>query len=90
MDTFTCPLCGMTSHNPNDAHEKWCGNCHGYTTVPAPPGMRWVILRGGYRIMGRMMTEPLPEEYHLIYNGEVYRREGTTYWCTGREPRESI
>jgi ribosomal protein S27AE len=28
---FTCPRCGMTSHNVNDAREGYCGNCHDYT-----------------------------------------------------------
>lgn len=28
---FTCPLCGMTSHNPKDAREGYCGNCHRWT-----------------------------------------------------------
>jgi ribosomal protein L37E len=23
-----CTLCGMTSYNPNDIKEKYCGNCH--------------------------------------------------------------
>jgi protein-arginine kinase activator protein McsA len=26
----TCPQCGMTSHNPNDVRERYCGNCHQY------------------------------------------------------------
>lgn len=25
---LTCPGCGMTSHNPNDAAQGYCGNCH--------------------------------------------------------------
>lgn len=25
---FTCPDCGRTSHNPNDARERYCGACH--------------------------------------------------------------
>lgn len=28
---FTCPRCGMTSHNPNDIREGYCGNCHDWT-----------------------------------------------------------
>ncbi len=24
---YTCPDCGMTSYNPNDAEHKYCGNC---------------------------------------------------------------
>jgi hypothetical protein len=25
---FTCPICGMTSHNPNDEKYRYCGSCH--------------------------------------------------------------
>ena len=27
-ETFTCPRCGLTSYNPNDAKNRYCGNCH--------------------------------------------------------------
>lgn len=30
---FTCPDCGMTSHNPNDEREGYCGNCHRWTGI---------------------------------------------------------
>lgn len=26
--SIACPRCGMTSHNPNDVRERYCGNCH--------------------------------------------------------------
>lgn len=26
--SITCLKCGMTSHNPNDVREKYCGHCH--------------------------------------------------------------
>lgn len=29
-DKITCPQCAMTSYNPNDIREKYCGNCHQY------------------------------------------------------------
>jgi len=29
--SYTCPRCGMTSYNPNDARESYCGNCHDWT-----------------------------------------------------------
>lgn len=32
--TFLCPNCGMTSHNPRDFDEGYCGNCHDYTAAP--------------------------------------------------------
>jgi hypothetical protein len=28
--SITCPLCGMTSYNPNDVRENYCGNCHNW------------------------------------------------------------
>lgn len=48
--SITCPVCHMTSYNPNDIREGYCGNCHAWTAVrltdedrehlncpPAPP-----------------------------------------------------
>ena len=29
--SFSCPRCGRTSHNPNDAREGYCGACHAWT-----------------------------------------------------------
>jgi hypothetical protein len=34
---FTCPVCGMTSYNPNDIREGYCGNCHAWTGPQAQP-----------------------------------------------------
>jgi hypothetical protein len=28
MDGYTCPRCGRTSYNPNDARFRYCGACH--------------------------------------------------------------
>jgi hypothetical protein len=37
-DTFTCPDCGMTSHNPHDAEHNYCGNCHQfYNAIKGAP-----------------------------------------------------
>jgi hypothetical protein len=33
---FTCPRCSMTSHNPTDIVEGYCGNCHEWTGRPTP------------------------------------------------------
>jgi uncharacterized C2H2 Zn-finger protein len=33
--TITCPRCGMTSANPNDVREGYCGNCHAFTGARA-------------------------------------------------------
>lgn len=29
--SFTCPVCGQTSHHPKDIEEGYCGNCHWWT-----------------------------------------------------------
>lgn len=31
--SFTCPTCGRTSHNANDAREGYCGHCHDWTAT---------------------------------------------------------
>lgn len=37
--SITCPRCGATSYNPNDAEQGYCGRCHWWTsdaTLGAP------------------------------------------------------
>jgi hypothetical protein len=29
--SITCPRCAMTSYNPNDIRQGYCGNCHDWT-----------------------------------------------------------
>jgi hypothetical protein len=33
-DSITCPVCGMTSHHPEDIKQGYCGNCHAFTSGP--------------------------------------------------------
>lgn len=35
LPSFTCPACGMTSRNPNDVREGYCGSCHDWTVPRA-------------------------------------------------------
>lgn len=35
--SFTCPRCGRTSHNPEDARHGWCGACNDQTADVFPP-----------------------------------------------------
>ncbi len=28
--SITCPFCKMTSYNPNDIEQRYCGNCHAF------------------------------------------------------------
>lgn len=32
--SITCPECRMTSYNPNDIKQGYCGNCHWWTSDP--------------------------------------------------------
>lgn len=32
--SITCPVCGMTSYNPRDVKEGYCGNCYEWTSPP--------------------------------------------------------
>ena len=32
LPSITCPVCQMTSHNPDDVREGYCGNCLDWTT----------------------------------------------------------
>jgi hypothetical protein len=32
VPSITCPVCGMTSYNPTDVAEGYCGNCHDWTS----------------------------------------------------------
>lgn len=30
-ESITCPVCRMTSYNPNDVQYGYCGHCHAFT-----------------------------------------------------------
>lgn len=34
--SYTCPYCLMTSQDPNDEREQYCGNCHQYQRALIP------------------------------------------------------
>lgn len=36
-ETYTCPRCMKTSHNPNDARHRWCGACNRFESEVGPP-----------------------------------------------------
>jgi len=31
--SIKCKLCNKESHNENDVHERYCGNCHQYHSI---------------------------------------------------------
>jgi hypothetical protein len=42
--SITCHVCGMTSHNPNDAQHLYCGHCHRFHKE-ARTLYLWVVYR---------------------------------------------
>jgi hypothetical protein len=41
--SITCPRCGLTSHNPNDVANRYCGNCHVFLERPIPPAVKRLL-----------------------------------------------
>jgi hypothetical protein len=37
VPSITCPRCGMTSYNPHDIEDGFCGNCHAWTNGVVRP-----------------------------------------------------
>lgn len=38
--SITCPDCGLTSYNPHDIAQKYCGFCHWWTSDPDLAGLK--------------------------------------------------
>lgn len=58
----TCPRCGMTSYNPMDAIEGYCGNCNEWTRRPMH-----------FDRQGHPITM---ERWGLLHSDEEYMRVG--------------
>jgi hypothetical protein len=72
--TFTCPVCGRTSHHPEDVRQRWCGACRGATGYEPPLGFRWFLFRGGsLDNTGRLIEEAhVPGFYEVMPTRERY------------------
>jgi ribosomal protein L37E len=46
---FTCPRCGMTSYNPDDIDQGYCGNCRVHRGHARVPGARAYEGQAGQR-----------------------------------------
>lgn len=55
-ETFTCPACQRTSHNPNDRAERYCGACHRWFAVGSV-----VLWSNGLVEVGSPDGEQIPE-----------------------------
>lgn len=66
-ESITCPQCGLTSHNPNDVREGWCGHCGQETQdgkVEHDPWTPWSI----------WMNARLPEQaFERLAAGGIWR-----------------
>lgn len=45
--SYTCKHCGMTSHNENDARERFCGACQRFedSSADSMPDLTWDDVR---------------------------------------------
>jgi hypothetical protein len=60
----TCPKCNMTSHNPNDVEQGYCGNCHAYTS-PVNPMMQAKRIVGESHDSTRDLVQTMREDAAL-------------------------
>lgn len=79
--SITCPICGRTSWHPTDVEEGWCGACHGATSLPPPPGFRWVLFEGGGFLdhVERLIQEDFlssSNSYEVVQSGDRYVFDG--------------
>ena len=72
--SFTCPRCGMTSYNPNDIREGYCGNCHDWTSPD------WTVQADGYRLVieDGAMTGLAYDEFPWLWGDPRYN-DATVY-----------
>lgn len=95
--TFTCPVCDMTSGHPKDVENGYCGNCHAFTR---PTDVRvltlWVIydrpldapdhavVRGSDILRG--FTEPFPHQAGYLFRTVDDARR----WIEQEHPEASV
>ena len=68
--SVTCPRCQMTSYNPNDIREGYCGNCHDWTGAAPASRHRFADeLAGHERALIAISGEaPYNVQVHLIFD----------------------
>lgn len=57
--SFTCPRCALTSHNPEDAGQGYCGACHFWTG--SEPEL-WRALHDFFDLLVLLPAGPLREK----------------------------
>jgi hypothetical protein len=70
---ITCPKCKMTSHNPHDIEQGYCGNCHMFHADMRP--------KKGWWNMACFNALSPAQQQHLVTVGVLpfgYRPEGGT------------
>lgn len=69
---FTCPFCNLTSYNPHDARERYCGHCHVFVdgVIEASPAVRRTVAE-----FARELAAKTPKEAEqLLRTAEVWER----------------
>lgn len=70
--TITCPRCGMTSGNPHDVEEGYCGNC-GDWTAPEGHGVRAFGTWDAPMTDGAEWLDAVPVEMTCMYCRELFQ-----------------
>lgn len=82
--SFTCPICGRTTYNPEDVQWGYCVACAGCTREPAPPGFVWALMVGGGALdqCGRLIAVDHLEagmRYEHVLSGDAYVYDGEAF-----------
>jgi hypothetical protein len=81
---YTCPKCGMTSHNPNDEREGYCGNCHDWTGLSSIEDIGVNLSPGEVIVRAhRLVEDTAPELFARNPDLWVGNNDGSrmAWWC---------
>jgi hypothetical protein len=60
---FTCPFCGVISHNSNDVDQRYCGRCHVFVDDVLGAS---VAVRNAMARFYRKLAEKTPAQADLL------------------------
>lgn len=84
--SFTCPRCRMTSYNPNDEREGYCGNCHAFTGLIEGE----IMENNSMQPSENKMLSPGWNDVTNITTVKIYMKDGQEYSLTVDDPRINI
>jgi hypothetical protein len=90
---ITCPICGKTSHNPNDESQRYCANCHSFYNEigrelrisELEPGTVVVIMKEGRKSAMTAWVKDIGDVGVMMWCGEIrvnaiFYRKGDELW----------